>query len=202
MSIDEYAARKPRSPLAEQFRALRAGLWLGPNQPRIIAITSARPAEGKTTVTLALGRLAAMNGERVIVLDCDLRQPSFDRRMHIEAEPGLVDCLQDRATLAEVTHRDTLTGMDTIPAGKAGYDALGLVMSATMARLLQTLRQDYDLVLLDAPPAQAVTDARVVAGDRRCHSCCACAGATRRAALCSMPANCWKRRTPTWSARS
>ena len=161
--IDEYAARKPLSPLAEQFRALRAGLWLKPNRPRIIAVTAARPAEGKTTVTLSLGRLAAMNGERVVVLDCDLRRPSFDRRLQTDAEPGLVDCLQDRATLAEVIRKDPLSGMDTIPAGKAGADASGLVMSATMARLLQTLRQDYDLVLLDAPPAQAVTDARVVA---------------------------------------
>jgi capsular exopolysaccharide synthesis family protein len=163
MKIDEYAARKPLSPLAEQFRALRAGLWLKPNRPRIIAITAARPAEGKTTVTLALGRLAAMNGERVVVLDCDLRRPSVDRRMRTDAEPGLVDCLAERATLPEVIRKDVLTGMDTIPAGKAGPDASGLVMSATMARLLQTLRQDYDLVLLDAPPAQAVTDARVVA---------------------------------------
>ena len=54
--------------------------------------------------------------------------------------------------------------MDYIPGGTGEANALGLLMSATMARLLQTLRQDYDLVLLDAPPAQAVTDARIVAG--------------------------------------
>ncbi len=164
MSIDEYAARKPLSPLAEQLRSLRAGLSLRPDRPHIIAITAALPAEGKTTVTLGLGRLAAMNGERVIVLDCDIRQSSLSRLTQANPGPGLVDCLQERASVADVIRKDKTTGMDYIPGGTGEANALGLLMSATMARLLQTLRQDYDLVLLDAPPAQAVTDARIVAG--------------------------------------
>ncbi len=98
LSIDEYAARKPLSPLAEQLRSLRAGLSLRDDRPRIIAITAALPAEGKTTVTLALGRLAAMNGEHVIVLDCDIRQPSFARLAQANPGPGLVDYLQERAS--------------------------------------------------------------------------------------------------------
>ena len=164
MSIDEYAARKPLSALAEQLRSLRAGLSLRPDRPHIVAITAALPAEGKTTVTLALGRLAAMNGERVIVLDCDIRQSSFARFTQSSPGPGLVDFLQGRALPADIIRKDTTAGMDYIPAGTGEANALGLLMSATMSRLLQALRQDYDLVLLDAPPAQAVTDARIVAG--------------------------------------
>jgi polysaccharide biosynthesis transport protein len=162
IAIEDHAARKPHSPLAEQLRALRAGLSLWPDRPRIIAVTAARPKEGKTTVTRALGRLAAMNGEHVIVLDCDIRHPSF--RGHTEQPPGLVDCLRERASLTEVIRKDTATGMDSIASGNGEANALGLLMSATMARLLQTLRQDYDLVLLDTPPAEAITDARIVAG--------------------------------------
>jgi polysaccharide biosynthesis transport protein len=164
MSIDEYAAHKPLSALAEQLRSLRAGLSLWPDRPHIVAITAALPAEGKTTVTLALGRLAAMNGERVVVLDCDIRQSALARLTQASPRPGLVDCLQGRASPADVICKDRATGMDYIPGGTGEANALGLLMSATMARLLQTLRQDYDLVLLDAPPAQAVTDARIVAG--------------------------------------
>jgi polysaccharide biosynthesis transport protein len=126
--------------------------------------TRVLPAEGKTTVTLALGRLAAMNGERVIVLDCDIRQSSFARFTQSSPGPGLVDFLQGRALPADIIRKDTTAGMDYIPAGTGEANALGLLMSATMSRLLQALRQDYDLVLLDAPPAQAVTDARIVAG--------------------------------------
>ena len=75
LSVADYAARKPHSALAEQLRALRAGLSLWPDRPRIVAVTAARQKEGKTTITQALGRLAAMNGERVMALDCDVRQP-------------------------------------------------------------------------------------------------------------------------------
>jgi polysaccharide biosynthesis transport protein len=164
MSIDEYAARTPLSPLAEQLRSLWARLSLSPDRPHIVAVTAALPAEGKTTVTLALGRLAAMNGERVIVLDCDMRQSSLGQVKLADPCPGLVDCLQGRALLADVISEDRTTGMAYIPGGKGEANALGLLMSATMARLLQTLRQDYDLVLLDTPPAQAVADARIVAG--------------------------------------
>lgn len=164
LSVEDYAIRKPRSAFAEQIRALRAGLWLRPSRPRIITITAARPAEGKTTTALSLGRLAAMNGERVIVLDCDIHQPTIGRLMQDAAGSGLFDWLSQQVTLTEVIRKDLVTGMDYIPSGKPGANALGLLMSEAMARLLQTLRQDYDLVLLDAPPAQAVTDARIVAG--------------------------------------
>jgi succinoglycan biosynthesis transport protein ExoP len=164
LTVEDYAIRKPRSAFAEQLRALRAGLWQQPNRPRIIAVTAARPAEGKTATALALGRLAAMNGERVILLDCDIRQPEIGRLMHDTNRSGLFDWLAEQTELSDVIRKDEVTGMDYIPAGQPEANALGLLMSATMARLLQTLRQDYDLVLLDAPPAQAVTDARIVAG--------------------------------------
>ncbi len=169
MNIEDYAARKPLSPFAEQLRALRTGLSMWPERPRIVAITAARPQEGKTTVTRALGRLAAMNGERVIVLDCDIRQTTLSRaklnRSSLADTPlGLVDYLQDRVQLADVITRDDASGMYCIPCGSSEANALNLLMSATMARLLQTLRDEYDLVLLDGPPVLAVTDARVIAG--------------------------------------
>ena len=161
-AVEDYAARKPHSALAEQIRALRAGLSLWPDRPRVVAISAAHPREGKTAVTRALARLAAMNGERVVVLDCDFRRPSHSQAA--ETKPGLIDYLRDRASLADVMSRDAATGVDFGPSGKAEVNALGLLMSATMARLLQVLRDEYDLVLLDTPPAEAITDARIVAG--------------------------------------
>jgi capsular exopolysaccharide synthesis family protein len=156
--IEEYATRKPLSPFAEQFRALRAGLSLWPNRPCVVAVTAARTGEGKTVVTKVLGRIAASNGEHVVVVDCDIRKPK--PRVGI----GLVDYLHDRATLADVTRRDPDTGMAYIPSGRRDINAFGLLMSASMVQLLQSLREEYDLVLLDTPPAEAITDARVVAG--------------------------------------
>jgi capsular exopolysaccharide synthesis family protein len=163
VTVAEYAAHKPLSTLAEQLRALRASLLLSPEHPHCIAITAAAPREGKTTLTFALGRLAAMNGERVIVVDCNIRHP-FGAETRGQAALGLVDYLRQRNSLTEVVHRNPTTGVDFIPCGTNEANALGLLTSATMVRLLQTLRQDYDLVLLDTPPAEATADARIVAG--------------------------------------
>ncbi len=162
MPITEYLAHKPTTPFAEQIRGLRAGLW-GRERPRTIAIAAARPSEGKTTVTLALGRSAALSGERVVAIDCDLRHPSFARLIGGEAEPGLADVLRGNARLEEVIRKDHLTDLAFIPAGRGGPETLGLFMSESMGRLLQTLRQDYELVLMDAPPAHAMTDTRIIA---------------------------------------
>jgi polysaccharide biosynthesis transport protein len=163
ISTDDDTARTPFPPFAEQLRALRAGL-IRDDRPRVVAVTAARPQEGKTAVTHALARFAAADGERVIVLDCDIRRPSLSPPVHTDVRPGLSDYLQERASLAEVIHNDKATGIDFIPGGTSEAHAHGLPMTGAMARLLQTLRQDYDLVLLDTPPAQAVTDARILAG--------------------------------------
>jgi succinoglycan biosynthesis transport protein ExoP len=105
-----------------------------------------------------------MNGERVVVVDCDVRRSSFGLPTQDDPRPGLIECLQERASLEDVIQTDRASGMAFIHCGHGQANALGLLMSATMARLLQTLRADHDLVLLDAPPAQAITDARIVAG--------------------------------------
>ena len=160
--MEDYVVRKPLSPFSEQIRALRAGLWLDSVQPKIVAITAARPAEAKTTTAMALGRSSAMNGERVLVLDCDVRQPSFGRLMRAEHSRGIVDYMLGQATLDEIIRRDRLTSMDFIPAGTSKANSLGLFMSDAMTQALERLRTDYDLILLDAPPVFAMTDARII----------------------------------------
>ncbi len=163
MQISAYPAHKPMTPFAEQVRGLRAGLWLGRERPRTIAIAAARPAEGKTTVTLALGRSAALSGERVVAIDCDLRHPSFARLMGGEAMPGLAEVLRGSARLEDVLRKDHLTDLVYIPAGEGGPETLALFMSEAMGRVLQSLRQQFDFVLMDAPPAHAMTETRVIA---------------------------------------
>ncbi len=163
MPVEEYAARKPLSPFAESMRALRAGLWLGQSPAKAVAITAARPGEGKTITAISLGRSAAMNGEKVIVLDCDIRQPSFGRLMRADAAPGIIEYLTGRAKIDDIIRKDWITGMDFIPAGEGQINSLGLFMSDSMTKLLDELKKRYDLVLMDAPPALAMADARIIA---------------------------------------
>ncbi|MDE2005711.1 MAG: AAA family ATPase [Rhodospirillales bacterium] len=163
LRVEDYAALKPRSAFAEQLRALRAGLWLGAARPRAVAVTAARPAEGKTTVAVALGRAAALSGERTILLDCDLRHPALARLFGTEGAPGLADYLREEADLSEVVRKDPLTSLRYVGAGRPDADGFGLFLSDAMADLMQRLREEYDLVLLDTPPALAMSDTRVIA---------------------------------------
>jgi len=161
--VEDYVVRKPLSPFAESMRTLRAALWLGAEPPRVVVITAARPGEGKTTTAVALARSAAMNGERVLLIDCDVRQPSLGRIFRAEGAAGVTDLLLGQAVLERIIRRDHLSSLDYIPAGAAEIHSLGLFMSEAMAGLLDRVRRDYDLIVLDAPPALAMADARVVA---------------------------------------
>jgi capsular exopolysaccharide synthesis family protein len=161
--VEDYVARKPLSPFSESMRTLRASLWLGSDPPRLVVITAARPGEGKTTTAVALARSAAMNGERVLLIDCDIRLPSVGKVFRAEGAPGVTDLLLGQANYEQILRRDHLTGLDYIPAGAAEVHSLGLFMSEAMATLIERVRQDYDLVIMDAPPALAMADARVVA---------------------------------------
>ncbi|WP_165838993.1 GumC family protein [Roseicella frigidaeris] len=161
--VEDYVVRKPLSPFAESMRTLRAALWLGAEPPRVVVVTAARPAEGKTTTAVALARSAAMNGERVLLVDCDVRQPSLGRVFRCEGAPGVTDLLLGQAVLERIIRRDHLSSLDYIPAGAAEIHSLGLFMSEAMVGMLDRIRRDYDLVVLDAPPVLAMADARVVA---------------------------------------
>jgi len=177
--IEDYGARRPLAPFAEQIRAFRAGLWFSNQKPRVVAITSARPGEGKTIAAISLARIAALSGERVLLIECDTRQPSFTQRLHPEHPAGLCDVLAGDASLADVVQHDPVSGMQYIHAGRprgakglkartGGVEAktsiAGPFLSEAMARLLAEVRQEFDLVLLDAPPVQAMTEARMAAG--------------------------------------
>ena len=162
--IEEYLVQKPFSLGAEQVRSLRAALWLGASRPKVVAIAAARPGEGKTTTSICLGRSASLAGERIVVVECDTRKPSFAKLMNITEKTGLLEFLSGTAPLEDVIHTDKLTSFDYIPAGIAGRsNSHSLFMSENMVMLLERLRRDYDLVVLDLPPVIALTDARIVA---------------------------------------
>lgn len=162
---DDYMARKPLSAFAEQVRSLRAGLLAGPQaHARVVAVTAARAAEGKTAVSLALARSAALGGERVLVMECDLRRPTFAEQLHASAPTGLADCLRNRLPPREAIRTDPTSALDVMQAGRIGTDLPDLFLADAMSRILADLRPDYDLIVLDSPPVQAIAEARILAG--------------------------------------
>ena len=113
--VQDYVARRPLTAFAEQIRALRAGLWLNPDHPRVVAVTAARPSEGKSVLTMALGRSAQLSGDRVLAIECDLRQPSFARRFGGSVSAGLTEILKREAEWRETVQQDPVTGRLTSP---------------------------------------------------------------------------------------
>jgi capsular exopolysaccharide synthesis family protein len=148
--------------LAESLRALRVNLHMRqPAQetpPKVITLTSSYPGEGKTTMSSWMARLAARSGQSVIVVDCDLRRPSLSTQFDEGNEKTLVEYLTGQATLREVIKTDHPYDVHTIFAKPVPNNALDLISSLRLQKLILSLRKAYDLVILDSPAALAVSD--------------------------------------------
>ncbi|MDE8345098.1 MAG: formate--tetrahydrofolate ligase [Acidocella sp.] len=176
----QAALAAPFSLFAEQLRALRTGLALVPGTGRVIAVTAARPGEGKTTVTIALARALAASGLHVLAVDGDIRQPSFNAEFGIGGAPGLTDHLAGLAALDDVLLRDEGSPLSIIGAGTQALPALSLLLSPELSACFAALRARFDVVLLDVPPAFALAEGRVMAKTADCALFCVQWGRTPR----------------------
>jgi polysaccharide biosynthesis transport protein len=162
---EDYVLEKPTSAFAESIRSLRTSLMLSDvdHPPKIVLVSSSTPREAKTSTVVALGRLMASVGQRVLVIDCDLRRPKAHKVLKLQSRPGLVDCLAGEATLDEVIQQDPLSPLNLIGAGRAAPSPPDLLGSDQMRRLLKEMSERYDFVLLDSAPVLAVSDTRMLA---------------------------------------
>ncbi|GAB0115429.1 GumC family protein [Acidisoma sp. C75] len=137
---------------------LRGRMRQGLGDPRIVTVTSARPGEGKSTLTLALALRAAREGERVLVIDGDRARPKLSRMLGAEREMGLAEFLCEAAPGAALLRRHAASGVDYLPAS-AGDGAMPSILRLAAAMGREGWRRDYDLILIDAPPLLASADA-------------------------------------------
>lgn len=160
----QHLVQRPLSAFAEGFRNLRASmLYANDKQPKIVAITSALPAEGKTTTTVCLAAAFVMAGNKVIVVDCDLRRRSVSALFGKSFDKGLVEVMTDKVTLEEATQKDELTGVAYLPVSDQPVTTLDIFGSDGFDKLLDQLKQTYDVVLLDTAPILPVADTRILA---------------------------------------
>lgn len=161
----DYLVSKPLSNFAEAFRTVEAAILharLG-EPTKIVAITSALPSEGKTITSMSLTRTAALQGRRVLIIDCDLRRRNVNRLLVESPRAGLLDVLSGEATLQQAIHVDAPTGAHILPLAETSYTPKDVFGSAAMDRLLAELRGRYDLIVLDTAPVLPVADTRVLA---------------------------------------
>jgi capsular exopolysaccharide synthesis family protein len=157
--------------IAEAFRMLQMNLRFARDEPvRSVLVTSARTGEGKTTIAWNLAAAAASGGLSVALVEADLRRPSLADRYDLEQAPGLAEALQGEVsisaamqTILPIQGSATPVGhprpLHVIVAGQAAPNPWALMQSSVMVRVLDVLRKDHDLVVIDTPPLPHVADA-------------------------------------------
>jgi capsular exopolysaccharide synthesis family protein len=166
------ALTRPKSPPAEAFRLLAAAVHRATEnghaedgeapRGRTIIVTSAGPAEGKTTITANLGAALAERGARVLVLSCDMRRPALGRFLGIPEEPGLADAIRStngHSTLSQYRRETDVYRLFVVASGTAPSNPGEMLSSGRMRTLLAEGRRNNDIVLLDTPPILVASDA-------------------------------------------
>ncbi len=158
------ATAKPLSRFAESIRSIKLAIDLDPTKTsnRIVGITSAVPNEGKSTITAALAQIIAHAGKRVIIVDCDLRNPSLSTNLAPNARAGIVDVLSGARSLEETIWRDPKTNLAFLPSAKGTplFHTSEILSSEQTGKLFDKLRGSYDYVIVDLPPLAPIVDVR------------------------------------------
>ncbi|MFP4144083.1 MAG: CpsD/CapB family tyrosine-protein kinase [Phycisphaeraceae bacterium] len=151
---------------AEEYRAIRTTLLARASQSRhlVHTLTSATPQEGKTITSLNLGfSLAELRNRRTLVIEADLRLPTFDALLQFDEGPGLVQVLRKEAHLRDAVRQVGPSGLSVLAAGgRAGDQAVQLLSGQRMARLVRALRKRFDHVIIDTPPVLELADAGIL----------------------------------------
>lgn len=156
--------RDPKSGLAEAYLSIdtRLGFASETGVPRVITVTSTRPAEGKSTTSFALAYWLARGGSRTLFVDGDMRSPSLQTLLDVENDNGLSNVLSGSDGLSDVVHHSELNGFDYMTAGPQPPNAAELLRGKGMAKLIEEALERYDHVVIDSPPVMGLADAPII----------------------------------------
>ncbi|WP_160689317.1 CpsD/CapB family tyrosine-protein kinase [Clostridium sp. C2-6-12] len=154
---------KPRSIEAEAYRTLTTNIQYSSIDKDIksIVVTSACPKEGKSTVSGNLALSFAANGKNVIIIDCDLRKPSIHRKFNVSNLCGLSEVMIGKEILDNAIQKYK-SNLHILSSGKIPPNPAEMINSTSMSNLLEELKKQYDIVIIDSPPLEAVTDGQIL----------------------------------------
>lgn len=155
----------PRSSEAEIYRIARTGLMLKNRRAgsQVMMVTSPHPGDGKSTTISNLAVSFAQTGQRVLLIDADMRRPTIAHVFGVDHAPGLSDRLRGQAPLRECVQATDVINLSVMTHGTSTSEPAELLESSEFTALLHQCRDQYDLVLIDAPPLLAVADPAIVA---------------------------------------
>ena len=162
---DLYVFRNPTSQAAECCRSIRTNiLFSAADRPmKTITVSSPRPREGKTTTTLYMGTTMAQSGQRVLVVDTDLRRPRLHKSLGVSKNRGLTNLILGDASIDDVIKSTDIPNLFILPCGPQPPNPAELLLTNRFKQVLAELEARFDRILLDSPPVLAVTDAVVLA---------------------------------------
>lgn len=155
------------SPHAEAYRVLRTNLLFSRKDEKLntLCIVSAGAGEGKSTTALNLATVFAQAGQRILLVDSDLRRPALHKFLRVGNTLGLTSYLLKQNSLEEVIQTTRVPNLDFMASGKLPSSSLGILSSARMKDLINELKQRYDFVFFDSPPIMGVSDASILASE-------------------------------------
>jgi capsular exopolysaccharide synthesis family protein len=158
------AFKNPKSRAAEAFRTLRTNIQYSSldNTIKSLVVTSTGPNEGKSTIVSNLAITMAQSGKKVIVVDCDLRKPTVHKSFEISNTSGLTNVLVQDKKIEECIVTTKITNLYALSSGPTPPNPAELLGSKKLKHILNELSKVFDLVILDAPPVIAVTDAQIL----------------------------------------
>jgi capsular exopolysaccharide synthesis family protein len=155
------------SPHAEAYRVLRTNLLFSRKDEKLncLCVVSAGAGEGKSTTVFNLATVFAQSGQRVIVVDSDLRRPTLHKMVGVSNALGLTNYLLKQNTLEEVVQTTGVQSLDFMASGKLPSSSMGILSSSQMKDLINELKRRYDFVFFDSPPIMGVSDASILASE-------------------------------------
>jgi polysaccharide biosynthesis transport protein len=161
--VDEGA----ESSHAEAYRVLRTNLLFSRKDEKLntVAVVSAGAGEGKSTTVFNLASVFAQSGQRVLMVDSDLRRPTLHKMLRVTNSIGLTNYLLKQNSLEEVIQTTSLPTLDFMASGKLPSSSLGILNSNQMRDLITELKQHYDFIFFDSPPLMGVSDATILASE-------------------------------------
>lgn len=166
-NVGSLVEEGPDSPHAEAYRVLRTNILFSQKDPKLntVTVVSGGAGEGKSTTIFNLASIFAQNGQRVLIVDSDLRRPSIHKILKLTNSIGLTNYLLKQNTLEEVIQTTPLSTLDFLPSGKLPSSSMGVLSSPQMKELIRELKRRYDWVFFDSPPIMGVSDASVLASE-------------------------------------
>ncbi|MBE9906816.1 CpsD/CapB family tyrosine-protein kinase [Enterococcus casseliflavus] len=156
----------PSSPISEQYRTIRTNIQFASSvdkQIKTIVITSSGPGEGKSTTSANLAVVFAKSGQRVLLVDADMRKPTVYKTFSLSNAIGLSTVLSTSTSVLEASQKTVIDNLSVLTSGPKPPNPSELLGSARMNQVIEEVKNLYDIVIFDMPPVVAVTDAQIMA---------------------------------------